>query len=180
MQLDFVRPDASQLAFRLYDRILHPELFQCFAEAEIESEEFRIKLQICEAGHTVAFRNKAGFLTEVMGPYDQDLPERGRCVGYRLRGARDADVTLPSGISYQCNAQIEFVEPIVYSELHEEFRQDLHHAFLSYEFPSKHRFAPPPLSLIQAELTHENLLVHAFHTFPEVSAILRTQTLIRF
>lgn len=180
MQLHYVRPDASQLAFRLFDRALHPELFNRFAEAILTAEQFTAVFRICDAGHTVQFRCREETLTEVLGPYEQELPERGRCFGYRLRGSRDAAHALPWGIRYQCSAQSEVVDADVFTQVHEELQADAAKAFLAYEFPGGHRLAPSPLSVIQAELAPDSLTVHAFHTFPENLTILRTQSLFEF
>jgi hypothetical protein len=180
MKLDFVRPEASQLAIRLFDRALHPELFTRCAEAVLKAADFTATVRICDAGHTVQFRCREETLTEVVGPYEQLLPERGRCFGYRLRGSRDAAHALPWGIRYQCSAQAETLEADLFTQVHEELAHDARRAFLAYEFPGGHRFAPSPLSLIQAELTAGSLSVHAFHTFPENLTVLRTQSLFEF
>jgi hypothetical protein len=180
MKLDFVRPDASQLAFRLFERSLHPELFDRYAEALLTAEGFSALLRICEGGHTIEFRCRGEVLTEVMGPYDQDLPERGRCFGYRLRGCRDAAHAVAGAVRYQCSTQVEQLDPEVFSEVHTELKRDAEQAFLSYDFPTSHRFLAAPLSLLQGEVTSESLIIHAFHTFPESGTVLRTQSLFEF
>ncbi len=180
MKLDFVRPDASQLSFRLFDRALHPELFNRFAEAVLTAAEFRAVLQICDGGHKLEFQRGKDVLTEVMGPSDQELPDRGRCFGYRLRGCRDAAHALPGVVQYQCSTQIEQLDPEVFQEVHEELRRDARRAFLAYEFPALQRFCAPPLSIIHGEVGQRSLLIHAFHTFPESGTVLRTQSLFEF
>lgn len=180
MKLDYVRPDATQLAFRLYDRALHPELFERFAEALLTAADFTVGLRICQGGHTVQFRRGQDVLTEVMGPNDQELPDRGKCFGYRLRGCRDAAHSLPGAVRYQCSTQIEQLDAEVFAEVHGELLRDSRRAFLSYEFPSPHRLAPAPLSLMHGEVGTRSFLLHAFHTFPESGAILRTQSLFEF
>jgi len=180
MKVQFTRTDASQWAVRLYERPLHPELFRNVAQARLKHDAFIANFHLCESGHTVDFRYNNETLTEVIGPYDQDLPERGRCFGYRLRGSRDAAHTLKCGLQYHCAAQVEQLEAELFWELHAEMEHDAKRAFLSFEYPGGHRFAPTPLSLIKAELTSDSLGIQAFHTFPESLSILRTQSLIEF
>ncbi len=180
MQVDYHQPDASQLAFRLYDRVLHPELFDRFAEALLTASEFSVLLRICDGGHVLQFRHDRDVLTEVLGPTDQELPTRGRCFGFRLRGNRDATHQAPTAIRYQCSTQVEQLAPDVFLDVQEELRRDARKAFLSYEFPGGHRLTPAPLSILQGEVGSRSLLIHAFHTFPESGSVLRTQSLFEF
>ncbi len=178
MQLKFTRPDASQLAIRLYDRSLHPELFNTVAEARLRCDRFEARLRICDGGHVIEFHHNDDVFTDVVGSADQELPERGRCFGYHLRGSRDAAHTLSRGLKYYCSAQVEVLDAEVFSEIDAELANDARTAFLSYRFPAAHRFSQPPLGLLQAELTAESLVVHAFHTFPDDLSVLRTQSLL--
>ncbi|MCA9052753.1 MAG: DUF2617 family protein [Planctomycetaceae bacterium] len=180
MQLDYHQPDASQLAFRLYDRVLHPELFERHAEAVLTAADFSVVMRICDGGHLLQFRHDSEVLTELLGPTEQDLPTRGRCFGFRLRGNRDATHALPGAVRYQCSTQIEQLPQDVFQEIDAELRKDMTRAFLSCEFPGGHRLCPAPLSMIQGEIGSRSLLIHAFHTFPDSGSVLRTQSLFEF
>jgi len=180
MKLDFARPDASQLTFRLYARPLHPELFNRCAEAVLTAAEFRAVLRICDGGHTLQVQRDRETLLEVMGADDQPLPERGRCFGYRLRGCRDAAHAVPGVMQYQCSTQIEQLAPEIFHEVHAELVRDSRKAFLSYQFPVAHRFSAAPLSLLHGEVAQRSFTIHAFHTYPASGTILRTQSLFEF
>lgn len=180
MQVEYHQPDASQLAFRLFARVLHPELFDRYAEALLTAGDFSAVLRICDGGHLLQFRHDSEVLTEVLGPQDQELPDRGRCFGFKLRGNRDAAHALPGALRYQCSTQVEQLAPEVFGDVHEELQRDARKAFLAYEFPGGHRLAPAPLSMIHGEVGARSLLVHAFHTFPESHCVLRTQSLFEF
>jgi hypothetical protein len=180
MQVEHHQPDASQLSFRLYDRVLHPELFERYAEALLTAADFSVRMRITDGGHVLQFVHEHAVLTEVLGPHEHELPARGRCFGFRLRGNRDAAHALPGAVRYQCSTQVEQLDLEVFQDVHAELSRDLTKAFLAYEFPCGHRLAPPPLSLIQGEVGARSFLVHAFHTFPESGSVLRTQSLFEF
>ena len=59
MKLQSARCDASHLAFHLFDRVIHPELFDSCAETHIAAAGFEAVLRICDAGHSVEFRRAA-------------------------------------------------------------------------------------------------------------------------
>ena len=177
MRVQFIRPDAFQLAFHLYERAIHPELFKTFGEAVIATVDFQARLRICEAGHMLQITSHGRTITEVTGPRDQVLPKRGLSCGHRLAGGRDWSFQLP-GMHYHYSAHVEAVDPEVFSSLHNELEHDSHRAFLSKVFPAPHRLQAGALSVLQVEGTPRSLLVHAFHTFPNNNAILRTQSLL--
>lgn len=179
MNVQFARADASQLAFHLFDRAVHPELLDIFAESHIAAPGFEAVLRICGAGHAIEFRRGQRRITEVIGGADQELPQHGRCAVHRLRNGRDLEVGV-DGVDYCCSAHIERLEPEVFHEVHGELLTDSSKALLSYEFPSLHRLQPGAVSIMQAEATASSLIVHAFHTFPESRAVLRTQSLFDY
>lgn len=179
MQLEFARPDASQLTFHLFERALHPELFDVFAESHITASGFDAVLRICAAGHVVEFRSGPRRMTEVVAGHNQELPHRGRCLAHRLTGGRDVETAI-EGVAFCCSAQIEQLETEVFDEIQAELQADSRKALLSYEFPAAHRMLQGGVSVMQAEATPHSLLIHAFHTFPENRSILRTQSLYEY
>jgi hypothetical protein len=68
----------------------------------------------------------------------------------------------------------------LYLRVHEELRADCAKADLAYEFPSPNRFSPGALSLVSAAVTRTSVLLHAFHTFPDHCAVVKTQTLVEW
>ena len=179
MKLEFARPDASQLSFHLFERALHPELFDIYAETHIAGNGFEALLRVCDAGHVLEFRQAERRLTEVIGSHEQELPQRGRSLVHRLRGGRDLDVEI-DGIAYCCSAHVEQLDPEVFDEVQGELQSDAAKALLAYQFPSRHRLESGALSLMQAEATASSLIIHAFHTFPESRSVLRTQSLFDY
>ncbi|MBX3445082.1 MAG: DUF2617 family protein [Planctomyces sp.] len=177
MQLQYVRPSAFDLAFRLYERAIHPELFDVFAATRSSGRDWSADIRVSVAGHIVEFRGAGQNVTEVTGPVSLSLPERGLCVGHRLGGSKDWTFSLESGLKVHFSAHVEAVDPEVFRNLDQELSLDARDATLSHRFPGGHRLQPGPLSVIQIESLTHGVLIHAFHTFPENFAVLRTQSL---
>lgn len=177
MNVSFARPNVDQLVFHLYDRSVHPELFQVYAEEEMWQAAFGVTIRICEAGHTVTFRDRKNTITEVTAAREQLLPQRRRLIDKRLCGSRDESYCFRNGLHYHVSYQLEQVDPEIYRNLHEEFLIDCNRVDFSHRFPSGNRFSPEPLSIIRTDITPRSLLVHAYHTFPESCAIVKTQSL---
>lgn len=180
MSVSFVRPDVSNLLFYVYSRSLHPELFVVQAERRITGSDYEASVQICEAGHVLHFRHGEHNLIEIMTAEQRLFPTHKRMLDRRIQGCRNASCQLAEDVEYQVSLQLERLEPEIFHRAHEELLMDCRTATLSHAFPSGHRFAPHPLSLLRVDSDRRSLLVHAFHTFPESCAIVKTQSLIEF
>lgn len=178
MNVGFVRPDVSELNLAVLGRSVHPELFEIYERTSVVQDGFQARLAICEAGHLLELRTPQQTLCEIVAPRGQSLPHRERLFDKKLRGSRDESLWLPGGIGYQLSFQVERLDPEVYLQLHEEFSVDCRKATLGRMFDPPNRLAPAAVSYLQLDLFPRSLLVHAFHTFPENCAVVKTQTLI--
>ncbi len=180
MHVQLIRPQATQLSFRLYERSLHPELFDAYAEASLLTADLQATCRICLGGHSVTLAHGGRVVTEVVGSDEDDFPEFGQCVRHRLRNGRDATAHLRSGAKYHWGAHVEFTDPEVFDYLHSELVSEIPSATLSYQFPAMHRLRPGPISLLILESLPHALSIRSFHTFPDDLAVLRTQSLLKF
>lgn len=178
MTVGIVRPDVSELNLAVLGRSVHPELFAIYERATVVQHGFRANLAICEAGHLLELRTSQHTICEIVCPKRQSLPLKHRLFDKKLRGYRDESLVLPGNVSYQLSFQVERLDPMVYLQLHEEFSTDCRKATLGYIFDPPNRLAPAAVSYLQVDLFPRSLLVHAFHTFPENCAVVKTQTLI--
>lgn len=178
MNVSFVRPDVSELSLSVLGRSVHPELLEVYERTSVVQDGFRANLAICEAGHLLELRTAHHTMCEIVGPKCQMLPHRQRLFDRKLRGSRDEVLVLPGGAGYQLSFQVEQLDPVLYLHLHEEFSTDCRKATLGWMFDRSNRLAPAAISYLQVDLFPRSLLVHAFHTFPENCAVVKTQTLI--
>ena len=59
-----VRPKIAELAFQVYGRTLHPELYEVLQTRTVERNGFQAKVDITSAGHVVTWRpnvDRSGF-----------------------------------------------------------------------------------------------------------------------
>lgn len=180
MSVSFARPDVSNLLFYVYSRALHPELFSVEAQRKITGPTYEVIVQICEAGHVLTFRQKDQTITEIITAEQQLFPQHKRLLDRRIQGCRNAACQPGRGLEYQASFQLERLEPEVFHRCHEELLMDCRGAELAHAFPLGHRFSPNPLSLLRVEADRKSLLVHAFHTFPDSNAVVKTQSLLEF
>ncbi|MDA1015851.1 MAG: DUF2617 family protein [Planctomycetota bacterium] len=180
MSVGYARPKVTELVFHLYGRSVHPELLDVYAHTLIDQDEFQAVLSICEAGHSVSLSCRGETATEVTTSKNTDMPKRKRYLEQRLRGHRDESYRFENGVQYHASFQLERLDADVFRSFHEELLIDCERADVSYQFPVGSRLNPGPLSLIRSDAGPRSLLVHAFHTFPDECAVVKTQSLFEF
>lgn len=176
MPAQLSRPDVADMVLRTYERPLHPELFEGVRSCSFTVGGHKATVRLGSRGHSFVFRTEDSTLTEVATSREVDLPEHLKLVHRRLIGYRTHMFDL-SDIRYHCSYQLEHVPLDVYLQLHREMEADARHATLSLTIPGASRQSPECISMLKCDVLQEGLVIHAFHTFPENAAVLRTQTL---
>lgn len=176
MHSQLTRPDAADMVLRTFERSIHPELFESSCQSSISFGGRRARLRLGRSGHLLEFQTEDAIITEVAATKHEALPEHGRVVDRRFIGYRTHMIDLPT-VRYHCSYQLEHVPLDVYLQLHREFEMDATKATLALSLPGATPQSPDCISLLKCDILPEGLVVHAFHTFPENAAVLRSQTL---
>jgi len=174
-----VRPKVAELAFKLYGRALHPELFDVHKTRVVERGGYQARVDITNAGHIVTWRYEGMTLTEVASSAQHPLPQKRRLMSHRLRGERDDRVECRGGVVYQVSFQLEPVAPEIFWTFQQELANDSEREGMLHTFDSSGRMALGALSYINIESRDRNLLIQAFHTFPDDYAIVKSQSLFQ-
>jgi hypothetical protein len=180
MPVQFARPDVTALVLRIAPKALHPEFFDCHALAVASAGPLSIHMRLSSAGHVLCLKHGKQVVTEAITERRQPFPKGASLLEQRLRGCRTRSIQLPQGMEYSVSCQLEELEPDLYLHLHDELLGDLPRADLALEFPSPNRFSPAALSMLKIDVTKQSLVLHAFHTFPDHCAVVKTQSLIEW
>ena len=172
-----VRPKVAELAFQLYGRSLHPELFETYMTRRVDRGGYEAKIDITSAGHVVTWRYKGITLTEVAASAQHPLPQKRRLLRYRLRGERNDRMECRGGIVYQVKFELEPVVPEAFHIFQEELAHDGERKGMFHSFDASGRMTLGALSYINVETRNRSMLVQAFHTFPDDYAIVKSQSL---
>lgn len=174
-----VRPKTTELLFQLYGRPLHPELFEICKTECVKRGDYEARLQITRTGHVITWRYAGLTLTEVATSSHQPLPERRRLMSYRLKGERIDRVECRGKVAYDMSFQVEAVEPEVFWALQHELMCDGKRRGVLHQFNASGRLALGPISYLTFEARNRNLMVQAYHTFPDERAIVKSQSLFQ-
>mgnify|MGYP000247652279 CR=1 FL=1 len=171
------RPRVADLLFCVYNRALHPELFDVLASQRVERSDFLLHLWITCSGHVLTWTDGKRQLTEVVASQQETLPT-GWLVRMPLRGEQQADVLGIPSVRYQASFQEERLPPQLFIEVHDEIIQDGQKEGILIQLGFGSRVALVPVSYLNPQARNNSLVVYAFHTFPEEYTVIKTQSLI--
>ena len=168
----------TDLAFRVFSRVLHPEWFGVRAHGRFAQAGWGADVRIIEGGHAITWSAGQVRLTEVLAGPETVLPEAGLLYSSSVRHERSAKLAPGGGaVEYQTCFEVEHIDPEVFNHLTDELTLDAAKGGLFHRFAPASRLAPSPVSHLHVESRPRGLLVQAFHTFPDDRAIVRSQTL---
>jgi Protein of unknown function DUF2617 len=176
MGVSFGRSSVADLAFRVYNRPLHPEWYSTCAFRRIEFRGWKADVRIIECGHAAIFRSGSICLCEVLCGRETDLPETGLVFHSHLKHERSAALAPGGSVEYHACFEVEHVDPEVFRNLCEEAAGDSVKEGLFHTFRAPNRLSPAPVSHIHIDSTSRSLSIQVFHSFPDERAIVRTQS----
>jgi hypothetical protein len=178
MSVLFLRPRVADLVFRLFDRTVHPELYDRVATRSVERGGFRITAHITPTGHVLEWSHGAERITEALAATDQPLPRRGQRLGHKFGGSRGGRCELASGLRYQISTNVEILNEEQFEEVHADLKREGEAKGLVFHSHADSRLWLSPLGVVIVEALPRCLSISAFHTFPDELAVVRTQSLL--
>jgi hypothetical protein len=167
----------SSLRFYLYERALHPELFEIYHDHHIIKKGYEAQIWVTGCTHVIGFYRGKRSLVEVTADSEVSLPRRGLLLELPFRGERDHECKRAEGINYMMNFQVESMSPMVYTKMHHDLAREGTQRGLFVPFPMWMSRSLTPFSYIDYDAKPNELHVFTFHAFPEDLTIVKTQSL---
>ena len=174
----YTRPQVTDLYFQLFDRPIHPELIDSLESRHFEHDGYRLALHLTPAGHIFQWRRENLTLAEVLAIQTHPLPEYRQLFTHRVGGERTERFLPSEDVCYQTCFQVEWLAPQIFCHLHDELRHDGETGGVLYLLRPHDRLGLSPLSYLDLQARPGSLIIHAYHTYPDEFAIVKTQTLI--
>jgi hypothetical protein len=165
------------LRFFLFDRPLHPELFDIYDDRHISRSAYEAQVWVTGCTHVIGFYRRGQSLVEVVCDMEQGLPSRGKLLELPFKGEKDHKCRKADGINYMMNFQLDRMNPAVYSRTHHELARQGSRRGLFVPFPSWMANKLTPFTFIDFDARPNELHVFAFHAFPEDLTIIKTQSI---
>ena len=171
------KQNVGSLRFFLYDRPLHPELFEICHDHHIVKKAYEAQIWVTGCTHVISFHRQRSSIVELTADADSLLPERGRLLELPFRGERDHECKHANDINYMMNFQVERMSPAVYSKTHHDLARLGAQRGLFVPFPMWMANQLTPYTYIDYQAKPNELHVFAFHAFPQELTIVKTQSI---
>ena len=180
MESPQVNVAVEELAFSLFQRSLHPELFQIYAQRKLRTEKYEALIWVTGCTHVVSVFGKDVCLSEVVSTPGQMLPQRGLVKRFRFRGPRSHKCTLSERLSYMTDFQVEKMSPNLYRQSHIDLERFARNRGVFVKFPKLEIGGLQPFCYIDFEARRTELHIHTFAAYPDQVTMIKTQSLFDF
>jgi hypothetical protein len=180
MEIPQINVAIDQLTFSLFQRPLHPELFQLYANRHVKTEKYEATIWVTGCTHVISVYGGEDCLTEVVSTPGQMLPTRGLVERFQFRGPRTHKCTLSRGISYMTDFQIEKMSANLYRQSRADLEKFARNRGVFVRFPEFEVDHLEPFCYIDFEARRTELHVHTFAAYPDQVTMIKTQSLFDF
>jgi hypothetical protein len=168
------------LTLWLYQKTLHPELFQILASDKVSRRAYEADVWLIEGGHVISFTAGKDTLTEVIAMRSEPLqmPERGQILSVPCRGEKYHEDTYGGSLRYMISTQEEQLSQTLYDATKSEIAcYASKRSLLTAELPATQE-SGATLSVLDIERCSHELRVQSFHLFDETLMVIKTQAII--
>ena len=170
----------EELTFNLFQRPLHPELFQIYANRKIKTEKYEALIWVTGCTHVASIFTADLCLSEVISGPGQVLPHRGLIEHFQFRGPKSHKCTLSRGLSYMTDFQVEKMSTNLYNKCHLDLERLARNRGIFVKFPKSAAGGLQPFCYIDFEARKKDLHIHTFAAYPEQVTMIKTQSLFDF
>jgi hypothetical protein len=161
----------------LYQRTLHPELFQILASEKVSRRAYEAEIWLIEGGHVTTFIAGKNTLTEVVFTGPEDYTDRGLIQKVPCRGEKYHEMQ-SGNIKYMISTQEEQLTHTLYEATkHEIATYAARRELMTGQTPGNGERGAT-LSVLDIERRSHELLVQSFHLFDETQMVMKTQAII--
>ena len=171
---------ASEQAFSLYARSLHPELFTIYVEREIHREHYSCTFWIIGSSHVVTFNAGEHILSEVLADARQELPVQFKIGSFAFGHNPQHGFRFDAEIGYDARFDWRRYDRGAFMEKVHEIRHAVLPNGILQVFPPSGDVDPelemPTLTAVGFVPQERSLNVRTFHTFPEELSVIETHS----
>jgi len=180
METPQIKVAIEELSFSLFQRPLHPELFNIYTSRKLKTEKYEATIWVTGCTHVVSVYAGDVCLAEVISTPNQPLPERGHIERFQFKGPRSHKCTLSKGVSYMTDFQVERLSANLYRQSFTDLDQFGRDRGIFVRYPELEMDGMQPFCYVDFEARKTELHVHTFAAYPDQIAMIKTQSLFDF
>lgn len=160
----------------LYNRALHPELFQLKGRKVLRHPGYEVEAWITPGGHVVRFEHNGACFSELAGEDQASTPGAGIVTAFLCAGERDYDHLFePQKVNYMTTVQTEQLSENLYAGTYEEmddFGREMDAMVHAWTDESGRN-----LSVLDVQRMSREVHIQAYHLIARGGVVIRTQSI---
>lgn len=176
MTLSNKTPSVQTYRLLLFQRALHPELFDIQDRRYDAHTDYELESWVSAGGHVLRFQAANKCLSEAVIDQDQQLPQRGLLHALPCLGEKEMDDTIDDRIRYVTSVQTELLSDNLYTATFLEMRDFAQEADAMW-----HEWTDPDggqnLSVLDVQRYKREIHAQAYHLIGAAGFVLRTQSI---
>lgn len=160
----------------LYERALHPELFQLRSRSSLLGKGFEVEVWLMSGGHLIRFERGRSCASELVVDRETGLPTSNVVVAFPCAGEREFEHRFPAwGGGYMTSVQTESLSENLYrSTLREMEEHANENESIAHRWTTE---AGANMSIVDVQLMSKEVHIQAYHMIADGGFVLRTQSL---
>lgn len=160
----------------VYNRALHPELFDLQARRTDRHGGYEAENWISAGGHVVRFQLGSDVLTETVIEAGEHLPETGLVHALPCLGEKDYELEEGGPIGYVTTLQTESLTDNIYMSTYREMKEFARETgALNYGWEDD--MGSPCLTVLDAQKYKREFHIQSYHLLGASGVVLRTQSI---
>ena len=111
----------EELQFCLYQRAIHPELFQIHKVKRVQQTRYQAEVWVCALAHVITVQFGDQILTELIAEDMELMPKTGLVNSFRFRGERDHAQSFGDNMRYILSTQVERMTPQLFPATYRDY-----------------------------------------------------------
>lgn len=178
MSVKYISQKCNELELSLFDRTLSKNLFQIYANDQIEGEIYRAELWIIGSSHVVNFTNSTSSVCEVVRAKEYEIPDEGKIKNIELWDKNDNfEYKYPNPkITYRISFRSKTHSPKEFEIRQKKYCECRQERSLLFKFPKSTNADSKPFTLLNYEPKVDILKVNSIHSYPNDLAFIITES----
>jgi hypothetical protein len=160
----------------LYQRALHPELFDIQERRNIVHGEYEVESWLVPGGHVIRFESGGQCITEAVSEQDLQLPQRGLMHTIPCLGEKEIEEAVNGTVRYVSSVQTELLSDNLFTATFNEM-QEFARDSNAMQFIHETEDGRQNLSLLDVQRYKREIHAQAYHLVSQSSFVLRTQSI---
>lgn len=176
MSLSHKTHSTQMLHLFLYQRALHPELFELHIRRTDRHGDYEVESWLINGGHLVRFRVEDQVLAEVVLEQADHLPETGLVYALPCLGEKEYEMEPVAGMGYVTTIQTEILSDNLFTATYHEMQDFARESgAVSREWADEDNAFS--LSILDTQKYRKEFHLQSYHLLGKLNLVLRTQSI---